>query len=164
MVPLTVSVNADPPTVAFDGDTEVIVGTGLLTGNVQVPEVPPPGAGLVTVTFAVVATPRSLEGIWAVIFVELTKVVASGVPFQLTTELSTKFVPVTAKVIAPEPASTLTGASAVMVGTGMVLVTVKVMAPEAPPPGAGLVTVMLAVPAVARSAAGIDVASSVALT
>lgn len=163
-MPLTVSVNAVPPAVALDGDSEVIVGTGLLTGYVQVPEVPPPGAGLLTVMLAVVAAARSLEGTCAVILVALTKTVASGVPFQLTAELTTKFVPVTVKVNAPEPASELTGDSAVIVGTGLLVVIVKIITADVPPPGAGLVTVMLEVPAVATSDAGIIAVSSVALT
>jgi len=49
-VPFTVRVNAAPPAVAFDGDSVVIAGTGLFTVNGELPDVPPPGAGLVTVT------------------------------------------------------------------------------------------------------------------
>ena len=51
-VPFTVRVNAAPPAVAFAGDSELTVGTGLaaLIVNAVLPEVPPPGAGLNTVT------------------------------------------------------------------------------------------------------------------
>src|SRR5919108_337093 len=49
-VPVAVSVKAPPPAVALVGDTDVSVGTGLLTENVCAAEVPPPGAGVNTVT------------------------------------------------------------------------------------------------------------------
>jgi len=47
-VPVTVSVNAAPPSTALSGESDVIVGTGLgggLTVKVSVAEVPPPGPG-----------------------------------------------------------------------------------------------------------------------
>lgn len=62
LVPFTVSVNAVPPAVALVGDVDVIVGTGLLIGNVSAPEVPPPGAGLVTVMLAVPELAISVAG------------------------------------------------------------------------------------------------------
>jgi hypothetical protein len=51
-VPLTVKVNAAPPAVALAGDNELIVGTGFdaVIVKAALPEVPPPGAGLNTVT------------------------------------------------------------------------------------------------------------------
>ena len=51
-VPFTVRVKAAVPAVAVDGDSEVIVGTGLGAAmvNGEFAEVPPPGAGLNTVT------------------------------------------------------------------------------------------------------------------
>lgn len=58
-VPLMVSVNAALPAVAFAGAKEVIDGTGLLMEKVCVPEVPPPGAGLVTLTFTAPAVAMS---------------------------------------------------------------------------------------------------------
>ena len=61
--PLTVKVNAAPPAVVLEGDRDEIDGVPLLVGNVQIPEVPPPGAGLVTVMFADPATIISLAGI-----------------------------------------------------------------------------------------------------
>ena len=70
--PVTVSVNAAPPTVALAGDSEAKVGTGLFIENVEVPEVPPPGAGLVTVMLAEPALTILVEGTWAVIWVPLT--------------------------------------------------------------------------------------------
>ena len=52
LVPLTVSVKAAPPAVADAGLRLVVVGAGLLIVKVRALEVPPPGAGLNTVTWA----------------------------------------------------------------------------------------------------------------
>jgi hypothetical protein len=67
-----VSVNVAPPTVVFGGDSELMDGAGLLIGKVQVPEVPPPGLGLETVTLAEPALVMSLAGTEAVIRAALT--------------------------------------------------------------------------------------------
>jgi len=50
LVPVTVTVKPGPPAVALLGESEVAVGTGLLTVKFCDREVPPPGAGLNTVT------------------------------------------------------------------------------------------------------------------
>ena len=73
-MPLTVRLNAAPPAEALDGDRMVIVGTGFgaLIGNAAAVEVPPPGAGLNTVTWAVPAVAISAEVIAAVNCVGLT--------------------------------------------------------------------------------------------
>jgi hypothetical protein len=47
--PLTVRVKSDPPAVVEAGLSEVKIGTGLLTVKFCDPDVPPPGAGFVTV-------------------------------------------------------------------------------------------------------------------
>ena len=68
-VPLTVSVNPDPPAVAEVGLKLVVVGTGLsglLIVKVWALEVAPPGAGLNTVTWAVPAVAMSAALIAAV--------------------------------------------------------------------------------------------------
>ena len=49
-VPFTVRVRSAPPAVALEGDKEVGLGTGLLMVKGVALEVPPPGAGLNTVT------------------------------------------------------------------------------------------------------------------
>ena len=72
-------------------------------------------------------------------------------PFQRTTEVGTKFVPVTVMVKAASPALAEFGVIALVVGTG--LFTVKVWLFDDPPPGAGLKTVTAKVPAVATSGA-----------
>jgi hypothetical protein len=66
-VPFTVCVKATPPAVAFDGESEVIVGTGFdaVIVNDAFPEVPPPGVGLNTVTCAVPALAMSADAIAA---------------------------------------------------------------------------------------------------
>jgi hypothetical protein len=154
-VPLTVRVNAAPPVVADDGASELMTGTGFVLPeivNVALLEVPPPGVGLLTVTPAVPAVAMLPAGIWAVILTVVTYVVASGVPFQLTTELPTKLLPLTVSVNAAPPAVALEGDNEVMAGAG--LFTAKVRVPDVPPPGVGLARVILAVPVLAISVAG----------
>src|SRR5207249_3071331 len=55
LLPVTVSVKAAPPVVALAGDSVVNVGVGLVMVNVCAAEVPPPGAGVMTVTGTVAA-------------------------------------------------------------------------------------------------------------
>ena len=78
-----------------------------------------------------------------------TKEVVLFKPSKRTTELETKFVPLTVIVNSASPAVFEVGDIEVVVGTG--LLTVKVWAFEVPPPGVGLKTVILNVPAVVRS-------------
>src|SRR3989338_4433394 len=59
--PFTVSVKAAPPALALVGESELTAGTGLFILKVRELEVPPPGAGLNTVTKAVSAVARSEE-------------------------------------------------------------------------------------------------------
>src|SRR5436190_729250 len=66
LVPVTVSVKAAFPAAALAGDRVESVGDGLLTLNVWAAEVPPPGAGVTTVTCGVPAVARSEAGIAAV--------------------------------------------------------------------------------------------------
>jgi hypothetical protein len=161
-VPFTVRVKDAPPTVALVGEIVVIVDTGLFTVNVTAFEVPPPGAGLVTVTFKVPAMAMSEARMTAVSCVALTRVVARALAPKFTAEVETKPVPFTVKVKAAPPAMALLGGMVVIVGTG--LFTVNVTALEVPPLGAGLVTVKLNVPAMAMSEARMVAVSCVALT
>ena len=103
-LPLTVSVNATPLALAVVGLRLVVAGTGLLIVRVWALEVPPPGAGVNTVTEAVPATAMSAAGIAAVNRVEETNVVVRSAPFQSTTELATKPVPLTVSVKPDPPA------------------------------------------------------------
>ena len=83
----------------------------------------------------------------------LTKVVVRAAPFHKTVELLLKLNPLTVRVKAERPASVAVGLRPVMVGCGEVMLNVS--APEVPPPGAGLVTVTCADPALATSEARI---------
>jgi len=161
-VPFTVSVNAAPPATTPVGLSDAIVGTGLLMVKATPAEVPPPGAGFVTVTEGVPAAATSAAVMAAVSCVELTNVVARAAPLKLTTEAASKFVPFTVNVNAALPAIALVGESVVIVGAG--LFTAKLTAAEVPPPGAGFTTVTGKLPAVAISAAGIAAVNCVALT
>src|SRR5512139_1276250 len=104
LLPLTVRVKAPPPAVAELGDRVLIAGTGLLIVKVRAPEVPPPGAGLKTVTLAVPAVAMSVVVIEAVSWVEEPKVVVRSPPFHRTTDPETKFVPLTVRVKTEPPA------------------------------------------------------------
>lgn len=130
--------------------------------NVSALDVPPLGAGLTTVTCALPAVLMSVARTDAVSWILLTNVVASFAPFHSTEEVETKFDPLTVSVKLAPPARALLGESDVAFGTG--LLTVNVAGGELPPPGAGLLTVTLKVPAAAISEAGTEAVSSVPLT
>src|SRR5262245_54459415 len=165
-VPFTVRVKAGEPGMAEAGVRLVIVGTGFACSieKAAALEVPPPGAGLNTVTLAVPAAVRSPAGIAAVSWVPPMNVVVRFAPFQRTTDPLTKFVPVTARVKAGEPTADEEGLRLVIVGVGLVATIVKETALEDPPPGAGLNTVTVAVPVVPISSAEIAAVNCVLLT
>ena len=75
--------------------------------------VPP---GFVTVMLAVPGVAMSEAGMAALSWVLVTKVVVRFDPFHLTTELETKFVPLTVNVKARPPANTALGLMLVSVG------------------------------------------------
>jgi hypothetical protein len=84
--------------------------------------------------------------------VALTNVVGCAAPFQSTTEVLTKFVPVSVIVNAGTPALIVFGEIEVSVGTGfVVLEIVNVTEFDVPPPGVGFTTVTGALPAVSTS-------------
>jgi hypothetical protein len=153
------------PVAPLAGVRPVKVG-GVVSGgkmvNVCALEVPPPGAGVRTVTLALPDVAMSLAEMAAVSVVAETTVVVRGLPFHWTTEVLMKFVPVTVRVKAGPPAAADVGLRAVVVGTGLLIV--KVRAPDVPPPGVGLKTFTEAVPAVAMSVAPIVAWSWVAET
>src|SRR6266700_3881202 len=122
--PITVRLKPAPPAVALEGDKDVTAGTGLLvTPALMVKdrenEVPPPGAGLNTVIWAVPAVPISLPRMAAVNCVLLTKVVDRLEPFHWTMEPETKFEPLTVSVNAVPPTIALEGDEEVIDGTGL---------------------------------------------
>ena len=75
-----------------------------------------------------------------------------------------KPLPLTLRVNAALPETALAGESEVIDGSGLAPLIVKFVALDVPPPGAGLKTVTLAVPALAMSPAGTEAVSWVALT
>jgi hypothetical protein len=85
-------------------------------------------------------------GTAAVSWVALTKEVGRALPFQLTTESNTKPEPLTVSVKAAPPAAAEVGDMDCKTGRGFCALMVKVCADDVPPPGAGLVTVICAVP------------------
>src|SRR5580698_6816985 len=125
-------------------------------------DLPPPGVGLLTVTWAVPALATSDFNIFACNFPELLKVVTREDPFHNTCDVVTNPEPYTSIVNAALPALMLDGFSDVRLGTGLLML--NVFALEVPPPGAGLSTVTLAVPAAAMSLAGTVAWSSTLLT
>jgi hypothetical protein len=151
LVPVTVSVNAAPPDSTVLGLSDVAAGTGLPIVNVSGLEVPPPGAGVITVTMAVPAVAMSAAVTAACKLVLETKVVVRALPFHWIVEEETKLDPVTVSVNAAPPTPAELGFSDVAVGDGLLIVNVSGL--EVPPPGAGVITVTVAVPAVAMSAA-----------
>ena len=122
--PLTVRMKAPLPAAADDGLMPLTAGGGLLIEKTCVPEVPPPGVGLTTVTSAVPWVVRSEPGTRATRSVELPKPVASGLPFHWAVEVETKFVPVSVRVTAGVPTMADVGAIDVRVGAGLLIVNV----------------------------------------
>jgi hypothetical protein len=92
-------------------------------------------------------------------------VVGLSAPFHRTFDVAMKLLPVTVRVKAGPPAVAELGKMEVRVGTGLLAaLMVNVFAEEVPPPGVGLTTVTLAVPADAMSVAGIAAVSCEAET
>ena len=118
-MPLTVNVNVGLPATTELGMMLVMTGAGLLILIVTELDRPPPGAGLKTVILAVPGLAKSDAGICAVNCVALTNIVGRLAPFQRTTELATKFVPVRVKVTPGAPTNTGLGVMLVNVGTGL---------------------------------------------
>ncbi len=96
--PSTVIMKLPLPAVTMFGVTRKIDGRGLFTVRVLAAEVPPPGAGLNTVTLAKVPAAISALLISAERWVEEMKVVGRPDPFQRTTDPARKPEPVTVSV------------------------------------------------------------------
>jgi hypothetical protein len=82
---------------------------GVATGKNTTFELPPPAAGLTTVTDAVAAVAMSEAEMLAVNCELLTKVVVRGLPFQLTIESETNPLPVTVRVKPAPPGAAVSG-------------------------------------------------------
>ena len=155
LVPVSVSVIEPPPATAAVGAMLLRVGTGFDTNglivNVCDELVPPPGVGFATVIAAVPADAMYAAGTLTVTNVPLTVTgVKSACPAQLTTDEAMKFVPVSVSVNNAPPAVAETGTMVASVGAGLGLAVVNDCDELGPPPGAGFVTVIAAVPAEAK--------------
>src|SRR5258708_39869939 len=104
----------------------------------------------------------SLEEIGIVSCVLLTNVVDRGAPLKFAKAPLTKFKPLTVRVKAGPPTTTLDGLRDEIVGGGRK--TLKGMSVELPPPGDGFKTVTAKVPTLATSPAKIEAVSCVGLT
>jgi hypothetical protein len=121
-VPFTASVNAAPPSTAFNGEIVVIAGTGLFTVKIAADDVPLPGGGLVTVTLNVPAVAMSEARIAAETCVPLMNVVTRALPFTVTVAPLTKPVPFTVSANPGLPAVVFVGESVVIVGGSAALI------------------------------------------
>ena len=115
------------------------------------------------ITSAVPTVVRSEEGRVAFRLVLLTKVVGRAFPFQRTTEVETRFCPVTLIVADGPPTVRLAGDAWLSTGLSEPT-TVNVEKFEVPPPGEGVITFTLEGPGCARSLAEMVAINSVALT
>ena len=123
----------------------------------------PPPAGLVNVTFTVPAVAMSAAGIVATIWVLVRdEGVITGLVPKFTVAPVAKPVPVRVNVNAGPPTAVLVGVIEASVRADPLIVNDRV--PDVPPPGVAFMTVTLAVPAVAISAAVIAAVNCVALT
>ena len=119
-VRFTVRAKAEPPAVSFAGEVFETVGTGLvaaLMSKVVLGDLPPPGAGFVTVSSAVPVASMSVAA-KAAVMVLLTTVVVRALPFQFTAVFALKFVPLAVSVIAGPPAVAVVGEVKLSLGTG----------------------------------------------
>jgi hypothetical protein len=118
-VPLTVRVKLELPAAVDVGLSDVVVGAGFRMVNVSLFEVPPPGAGVITVTAAVPAVATSELRMVAVSVVLETNIVARGLPFQSTVDDEINPVPVSVSVKPGFPAIVEVGEIAERVGAGL---------------------------------------------
>jgi hypothetical protein len=114
-------------------------------------EEPPLAAGFTTVTLATPIAATSAVVMAACNSVLEMKDVGRVLPSHWTADVETKFVPVIVRVNPAPPAMAELGFNNAIVGGGTLIVNVSAL--EAPPPGAGVETVTIAVPTVAISGA-----------
>ena len=115
--PFTVSGNATLPVVVVAGAMLLIDGTGESISKLLALEVPPPGAGVCTVTEAVPAEATSVAVTWAVSCVALTNCVVRAVVPHRTVDALVKFAPFTVSVNAALPAVAVAGEMPLTEGT-----------------------------------------------
>src|SRR5690349_18111179 len=110
--PVTFSVNCGPPAVTDVGLTLLIAGTGFgcaLIVKVCAFEVPPPGSGFTTMTFALPCDCTSAVVIDAVSWLGETYDVGRPEPFHCTVDEATNPEPFTVRVNPALPAFALVG-------------------------------------------------------
>src|SRR6266851_1976621 len=90
--------------------TQVVAVGAAPIANVRAFDVPPPGLGLVTVTFPFPAETKLLAGTVAVICVVLIHEDESGLSFHCTVAPFSKFEPYRTKLSVEEPTAALEGA------------------------------------------------------
>src|SRR3984893_1733790 len=133
LLPFTVSVNVSKPAIAKVRNSDVDTGTGLLIVKVSGFDVPPPRAGLNTVTGTVPELAMSIAGTAAVNCAALMNVVVSATPFHCTTDPLTKLLPFTVSVNVALPTAAKFGASDVSTGTGLLAIITSVNTDDALP-------------------------------
>jgi len=149
-VPVTARTKPWPPAVVEVGEMMPTPGTPALMANDTRDDAPP--LVVVTVILAVPAVAMSLAGTAACTCVELTTIVDSAEPFQLTTAVESKFAPVTVKVNPAPPAVAEAGEKPLLLIVGALAALIVNAAPV--DVTADSDTVILAVPAVAIRLAG----------
>src|SRR5258706_445501 len=92
--------------------------------KLNVPDRPPPGAGLLTLIWAVPAATRSEAGIVAWSWVSEMNCVGRALPFHITVEALLKPLPLTITVVAAPPGGEADGVSHVTIGAGLATVNV----------------------------------------
>jgi hypothetical protein len=152
--PVTVSVNEDPPLNAEVGEMPLRTGRGF-GEMLKVPpaEMPPPGAGLETVTVAEPTPAMSVVGIAACKWVAETNVVGRGEPFHNTVEDMAKLAPKRSKVKAGPLTKAPVGLMTFRIGTGVPATTNVELLPEDPDITPEVLIVIATLPAVVTSAA-----------
>ena len=153
-VPVIVNANAAPPAVAFVGDNVLIEGNGLLIVIGEPLEPPPPGTGLTTTTLTFPALAMSVAGICTTICPATIEVGTKPVNVpKFTVAPAAKPLPVIVNANAAPPAVALVGDNVLIEGNGLLIAKGEPL--ETPPPGAGLTTTTLILPAVTMFVAGI---------
>jgi hypothetical protein len=142
--PVTLTVKAPLPSTTEPGVSPLMLGGGNADVKVKLPEVPPAGVGFNTVTARRPTLAMSAGGIAACKVVAETKVVGRATPWNWTTEVGTKFDPVTVSVKADPPAASAAGLSFEIDGTGLFTVSPKPAETPPNPAGFATVTVLLA--------------------
>jgi hypothetical protein len=118
LLPITVKVNAAPPTVAVLGESDATAGVAGAEIVKVIEAWPPPGWGFETISWVVPVPANCVAAMVVVNCEELTKVTFCCVPFQFSVELARKFEPETVSVKPALPAVAAAGETDSMAGTG----------------------------------------------